>query len=91
MSRIVNSPQSPTASSSSSPPPLEAHDLREAIQDLTRKYKTLRRITRKQKIQKAKKSCKNYSRKIRNLRSNLLKSSKNVINTYKAVGTKFIL
>lgn len=86
--RVVNSPSSP---SSSSPPPLEAHNLKAAIRTLTRKYKTLRKLTRKQKIQKAKKVCKNYSRKIRNIRGNLLKSSKNVINAYKAAGSKFIL
>ena len=84
--KIVNSP-----SSLSSPPPLEARNLRTAIRTLTRKYKTLRRLTRKQKLEKAKKACKNYSRKIRNLRGNLLKSSKNVINAYKAAGSKFIL
>lgn len=85
--KIVNSPSSP----SPSPPPLEAADLRAALRTLTRKYKTLRKLTRKQKLQKAKKTCKNYSQKIRSVRGNLLKSTKNVMNAYKAAGSKFIL
>jgi hypothetical protein len=81
----VNSPNS------TPPPPLQADDVKFALRKLTQKFKRLRTLTRKQKIQKAKRTCPNYGAKIRKTRANIMRASKNLVQYAKDAGSPFLV